>query len=299
MPRPPRRATTALFGRERELEILNEALAEAAEPGTRVVVIRGEAGIGKSVLMHRFLDDAEASATHVFAGRADVLERGVPYAAMHHALARFAPTADSSFQPLVDRLGDAMSLPAAKPEPVAEDRLALVLDAGWRLIRRMVRRGPVVIAVDDLHAADEETISLLRVLSRRLTGMPVLVVVSLRSNLLTPIPAVERFLGEVVADSRVTVIDLGPLRREHVEQLLADLAGEPATPAIVDEVLERSGGNAFFVAELGASLRNELSPSAERPSGRSDHVLLSRGVVVIQRLLPLGGLRGCEAGRAL
>ena len=277
-----------LLGRDRELEMLRQALEEASEPGARVVVVRGEAGIGKSLLLERFLSDVEARGCHVVSGRADPTERSIPYAAWHHALARLTADATTSAPSQVKSLADAITFSADRPGSGASSQVATVFEAAWRLLGRLVEDGPVVVAVDDLHAADEDTLALLGSLARRLVGLPVLLAVTLRANALELNPGVEQFLVQVTADCRVSVVDLGPLGRDDVEQLLTRQTGSYVAPQLVDSVLERSGGNAFFASELGESLRLEGAIGSTASAPGADRQLTSPGLSIIRRVLPWG-----------
>lgn len=267
--------STTLVGRDRELEVLEQALSESAEPGTRAVMVRGEAGIGKSALLEQFLARTAERGTQVVAGRAQAVERGIPYAAVHHAIARLAPHVGPETRRLVERLSRAIGAPSAAGGPV-DERLARALDAALDLIGALAAHRSVVLAVDDLHAADEETLALVGALARRSVGLPVLLVITLRSDLAQASAAVERFLAEVEVDCRASVLELAPLSREGVARVLENLGGEPPSDEVAQNVYERSGGNAFFVAELGAG----FMPSPDQT------VRPSRRTAVIQRLLP-------------
>lgn len=254
-----------------------------------VVVVRGEAGIGKTLLIDKFLEEATKRGAQIIAGRADLLERGIPYAPIHHALARIVPHASESISPLVERAIDAMS---ASSERKLERRTELALDACWRLIHRLAADQTTVLAIDDLHAADEDTIALLAALTRRLAGLPVLILISARSDDLIALGDINRFLAPIASESRTSIIELGPLSKEHVGRILEEIAGGPVAATVVDGVYDRSGGNAFFVAELCAAMsdRGGLQLDTDRRLAlREDRVWPTRSLAVIQRILPLGG----------
>ena len=274
---------TSPIGRDREAQALRLALSEAVEPGSRVVIVRGEAGSGKTLLLEAFLAEAAERGARVIAGRADLSERGVPYAPLHHGLSRLnAQNPSARASDLAERLMDAMT-PSHTGGPFPEgSRSAAVFDAGWRLLSQLAEDGSVVLAIDDVHAADEETLALLASIVRRLAALPVLLVITERTNAIGVGTALDAFHAQLDADCRVSVVEVGELDDEAVERLVRQVAGDVATPDAVRRIGRRTAGNAFVVAELAAALRDEGALDDDRVSS-------SRGLTIVRRLLPSSG----------
>jgi tetratricopeptide (TPR) repeat protein len=220
---------TELVGREAELETIGRLIEAAARGESVVLLVRGEAGIGKTRLLDAFSDRAAERRFAVLRGRATELESDVPFAAVAEAL-----------EPLDDVV---LSTPASPAER-------------WRLHRALRDRldtlpggRPFALVLDDVHWADPATLELLEHLMRRPPERPHLLVAALR-----PGEVAERLL----AIRPAAALDLGPLAREAAEPLLADLDD----PDERERVFTRSGGNPLLLEELALA-----GPGAEAPGG--------------------------------
>ncbi|WP_433037081.1 ATP-binding protein [Actinomycetospora sp. CA-053990] len=198
----------------RELRAWND---EAAREG-RLVLLRGEAGIGKTSLVDAFA----AGRGRVWRGACEAMSTPRPFA------------------PLLD-LGT-----AAGPE------LTTALASGSNpvevfgaVLAALSRRPGQVLVVEDLHWADDATVDLVRYLARRLAEVPALVVVTYRDDEIGPDHPVRVLLGDLASHRAVRRLDLPALSREAVAQL--------AGTADVDELWASTGGNPFFVTEVLAT----------------------------------------------
>src|SRR5262245_16922369 len=181
-------ATDASPPLERDAELAElAALAAAARSGSgRVVVVEGPAGIGKTRLLEVACSDARVSGMSVLSARGAEMERDLGFGAVHQlfgVLVRrvsgaerrrlFAGTA-SLVEPLVLGVADG-------GQPSAEDRFVALHGLYW-LCANLAERAPLVLAVDDAHWVDLPTLRWLQFLSRRLDGLPILVVIAIRSD---------------------------------------------------------------------------------------------------------------------
>ena len=140
-------------------------LERAASGSPAALLIRGEAGIGKSRLVLELSERAGSDFT-LLTGRADDLDAGIPYAVFRDLLAR-AGTIDGAAS-----LRDALDAP-----PEGEDgHVRFVFAAAVSLLRTVA---PAVLVLEDLHVADRESLTLTALLAR-LVDLPVLVVATLR-----------------------------------------------------------------------------------------------------------------------
>jgi DNA-binding NarL/FixJ family response regulator len=220
---------TELVGREAELDAIGRLIEAAAGGKSGLLLVRGEAGIGKTRLLDALSDRAAERRFAVLRGRATELESDVPFAAVAEAL-----------EPLDDV---ALSTPASPAER-------------WRLHRALRDRldtlpggRPFALVLDDVHWADPATLELLEHLMRRPPERPHLLVAAVR-----PGEVAERLL----AIRPAAALDLGPLAREAAEPLLADLDD----PDERERVFTRSGGNPLLLEELARA-----GPGAEAPGG--------------------------------
>ena len=212
--------SVGLVERERELAALEASRAEAAAGRGGVVLVYGEAGIGKTSLVRSFCDDAPL-AGDVLWGACDTL---------------FTPR---PLGPLLDMAhtarGELAEVVAAGVTPHE------VTDA---LERCLAAHTPAVTVFEDVHLADEATLDVLRLLARRLERMPVLVVVTFRDDGLDRWHPLRPVLGEIATTAQVSRLPLSRLSVESVMRLAA-------TEGIVGEELYRKTlGNPFFVMEV-------------------------------------------------
>jgi DNA-binding CsgD family transcriptional regulator len=254
-------ASPTLVGRVEELEVLEAARRRAADGAPAVVLVGGEAGVGKTRLVAELTARCAIEGTRVLAGGCvPVGGDGLPYAPIVEAL-----------RPLLHELGiDAVRelagpswhelghlLPSlGEPEvgpagPAAQARLFELL---LGLLARLSEQAPLVVVVEDLHWADQSTRNLLAFLVRNLRRERVLLLGTFR----TDEPGL-RWLGPWLAEldrgGQVERIELARLdQSETFRQLLGILEAEPVA-SLVDAVFARSQGNPLFTEELLESVR--------------------------------------------
>lgn len=203
-----------LLERAPALAILQRRLEDAQVRGG-VVLVAGEAGIGKSTLLHA----AAASHGTVWWGRCDAL-------ATPHPLAPLLDIAREA------RPGFATQLDGPRPA-----LFAAVID------ELRAAPTPVLVVIEDAHWADDATLDLLKFLGRRIEGTRALLAISFRDDEVTASHPLRRLLGELPA-AAVSRVDLQRLSESTVEAL-ARQAQRP-----VDGVYAATRGNPFFVTEV-------------------------------------------------
>jgi DNA-binding SARP family transcriptional activator len=275
-PAPPAAGEGALpgevfVGRETELAAL-AAVAGAARAGaSQVVLVTGEAGVGKSSLLERLRGTLEADGWLVAAGRCPAAE-GAPAAwawlEVLRALARHAPPGDLAV-PLAPLLQEDQPPAAGGPAPdAAAGRFRLHRAVGaW--LRAAAGARPLALVLDDLHGADAETLALLDSAAEQLADAPVLLVAAYR-----PTDAGAR-LEETLArlarrsPSRLPLDGLPP---SEVGTLVRALHDAPLDPATVSALAERTGGNPFYLRESVRLLASEgaLIALSQVPEGVRD-----------------------------
>src|SRR4051794_9444486 len=228
-PVPPTMRRMRLLEREHPLDVLADRAQRAAAGRGSVVLVAGEAGVGKTVLL-RTLVERLRSTTPPLWGMCDSLSTPRP----------LGPLRD-----VAEELGS--PVPALLRGPAVQHEVfAAVLDA--------LRARPRVFVVEDLHWGDEATLDLVRFLGRRIAGLPVLLVLSYRDALGVGHP-LSPVLGDLVATPDARRLQLAPLSRSAVAELLD---GRGLDPAVVHR---RTAGNPFFISQILAQPESPLPES--------------------------------------
>lgn len=248
-------------GRARELEELARAW-EAVKAGHRqLVVIDGEAGIGKTRLAAEAVEGKALDKALVLRGRCDD-ELPIPYQAFAEALDRYAVSADIDdlrrhvtwggadlchlVASLAQRLPD-LAEGGGSPD---EERSRL-FEAVVAFFRSLTASRPVVLVIDDLHWANRASLLLLRHVVQSLSDAALLIIATVRDDEMDH-PALNETLVRLRREPGVRRITLAGLDREAIAGLVrSDLA--PSTPEEEEELVTRlaqeTGGNPFFLAE--------------------------------------------------
>lgn len=238
---------TRLIGRSQHLTILRDA-SQALETGVGTCLrLEGEAGIGKTMLLQAGLEEMKGRNFTVFSGAAREVEQNLPFAAVVDTLGlkALSPDADAA---AVGRLVVGETSPH-RDEPLLRLR---IVEAIFEFVERSCRNAPCVVAVEDLHWADSESLLMVDRLARRARDLPLLLVCSTRLQpRSTEVAAVATTLAEQGRD-----IVLDPLDRDEVMALVRDaIGGEPGKN--LTHAVDRAAGNPLFVTELVASLIQE------------------------------------------
>lgn len=229
---------TPLVGRAAELERLEGLLdgSTRADHGPAVVDLTGDAGIGKSRLVHELCVRAERRGSTVLRGRATEYERHIPFQPFTDAFTDLDPVALATFPAAAE------VAPVLGATPRLADRFSLHRATAALLAH--VGASPTVLVLDDMHWADAASLELLDHLVRHPVRAPVLLVVARRARQ-TPAPLAAA-LARGADTGAVRRIELGPLReRESVEGLAPDL---PRTEAA--ELFAASEGNPLYLLTL-------------------------------------------------
>jgi len=278
------------IGRETELSTLTAALAAAVAGTPTVVLLGGEAGVGKTRLVEEAAAQARAAGARVLAGSCIELGgEGLPFGPLAHAFrALMRDTAPDELDAL---LGPARSefarvLPDLDPDaalstaPLADGGTARLMELVLGVIERLAEDRPLMFVVEDLHWADRSTLDLVALLVRALRAGSVLVVVSFRTDELHRSHPLRPLVTGWERVRTVHRIELERFGRDDVERQLEAILGAPPSARLVDLVHERSEGNAFLVEEILGAVQSGADPD-QLPLSLRD-VLLTR----VERLSP-------------
>ncbi len=237
-------ADIPLVGRLAELERVGEALASAAAGHGRVIVVEGEAGIGKTRLLDAALDRARGLGMQVFRAHAEEFESRRPFGAVADCLGVTRSSTDPRRAEIAHRLyGGADTEENAGSEfRLVEDMVSLVED--------LCSDGPVVVALDDIQWADPATLLVAHGLARAAPALPLLVILACRP---APRSAELARLLQTLAERGPAPLRLVPLAAEEVVELVGGLLGSQPGPRLARQVAD-AGGNPFFVTELVGAL---------------------------------------------
>lgn len=253
---------TAMQGREAAVEHLQAAYTRAAQGRGEVLLIEGEAGIGKSRLLDEWLSAVvtEPEAPVVLLGGAEASRDGGAVGAFRQAVGEFDKGEDEGAF-VARMLEKTPRLVSAFQAHIAGDAAGkddAALDAGSlggcyeAVLRGLAARGPVVWIVEDLHNADEPTRALFLRLARRAADLPVLLVGSARHGLPDP------WLADLARLERTDRLALDRLGPRELARLMSEFFG---SERLVEElgwsIAQKSDGNPFFAFEILRSLQEQ------------------------------------------
>jgi DNA-binding SARP family transcriptional activator len=309
----PVRAGAPFVGRQRELAELDAALEQSLGGHGGVVLVSGEPGIGKSRLMDELAARARARGAPVLVGRCWEAGGAPAYWPWVQALREDVGEAGAQ------TLRELFPQPDAPPDIDPEGARFRLFEAAVAFLRGATRERPLVLVLDDLHAADEPSLLLLRFIARASAGQRLLVVGAFRDVDPSIRDALAATLADLAREPHVRQVALAGLTEPDVASYVERSAGTEAAPGLVSAIHAETDGNALFVVEVvrlleaegridGADARVRLPPTARAVIGRRLARLPEecRAVLVAAAVLGrefsldvLGRLSGLERGALL
>ncbi|MFG2124143.1 AAA family ATPase [Streptomyces sp. NPDC048710] len=254
-----RSVSPVFVGRTDELDTLNDALARAAAGEPQALLLGGEAGVGKTRLVEEFAAAAcRRAAVVAVGGCVEIGADGLPFAPFSTALRALREALPEEFASagagqeeelarLLPELGEATS------SRHDEQGMARLFELTARLLERVAAAHTVVLVLEDLHWADASTRHLLAYLFRTLRTGRLLVLATYRADDIHRRHPLRPLLAELDRLRTVRRLELARFTREEVGRQIAGIRAAEPDPAQVDEIFERSDGNAFFVEELAVA----------------------------------------------
>jgi DNA-binding winged helix-turn-helix (wHTH) protein/tetratricopeptide (TPR) repeat protein len=256
-----------VVGRESELTVLEAAVQAAAAGSKAAVFVTGEPGVGKTTLVAELVERGDGlDGWFVVRGRC-IRARGgqvEPYFALLDALSELSRSEPDAVRDALDRAAPTWlaQLPSLADEATAErlERRLLgssphrMLREGADAIEELARERAVLVLVEDLQWADEQTLDVLDLLARRAAPVRLVLIATARTD-----PGPHRELVDDLATSgAATHLELGGLDLDGVASLLAERLHVDEVPgSLVDIAARRSSGIPLFVQEITTAWRRE------------------------------------------
>jgi DNA-binding NarL/FixJ family response regulator len=296
-------ATYGFVGRRDERASLRRRIEEAAAGRGGLVLVAGEAGVGKTRLVAEALRESDSRAFSAAASPGDPSPYGPVVDVLRTHLRRSGHDS-TALGPLTQHL--AILLPElGTPPPSSLDRGSL-FEAVRGAFGRIAAGGPGVVFLDDLHWAGEAGLEMLLALLEAVEEAPMLLVGAYRSDELPRGHVLRRFRIELRRRGRLHEIRLGPLSPPEARILAAEALGGYPSPALADILYDRSQGIPFCVEELAAALSDggrlragpeglEIAAGTELPLPES----IRDAVLLRTDRLPAPARRALEAAAVL
>ncbi len=244
-----------VIGRDAEIGALQQTLGHAAEGRGRLMALVGEAGVGKSRLVRQLVSTADDRGLLVLSGRAVPTTAPSPYRPLTEAFLAAGRSGErptgpelTGFEGQIARLVPGWG--AVEAGRLDESPL-LIAEAAVRLLRVLARGRGCVIVLEDLHWADEETISVVEYLADNLGSERVLCIATTRADS----PVTDNLLERLRRSDAADVLPLAPLTRDQQQQMLrACLGVADLSPELATFIVTNSDGVPFLIEELLASV---------------------------------------------
>jgi DNA-binding CsgD family transcriptional regulator len=277
-----------LVGRRTELASVTQALAGGAGP--HVVMVIGEAGVGKTRLLTEAVRGARAAGVTVLAGNCLPLTESVPFLPLSEALralgtapavlTRCAPYVRSELARLIPDW--AAFSTSAEHDPAHGLHRGRLFAALRDLLTALTAEHPCALVIEDVHWADATTLDFLSYLTAVDRDGATRVMLTCREEELDPRKPVGRWFAEVARQAGVNRLTLGRFSRPEVAEQIRGLIPGALPESFVDVVFARAGGNAFFTEQLVAASVGDhggLQPAAGLPASLAP-LLIARAQTV-------------------
>jgi diguanylate cyclase (GGDEF)-like protein len=266
--------TPHLVGRENEVRQLKNLLEGVQKEGGKLILIHGEAGVGKTRLLKELRQVVERRGGGVLSGSCHQETRSIPYYPFREAFKHFFEERKDEGLSLLQNLPDYSQIEIARLLPGIKEMELSELDRSpdpfrlfeaVRLFLQILSAGerrdvPLFFLIEDLHWTDEATLDILRYLARNLKEAKVLLCTTYRSEEAKGEKgtSLSRFADSLRSDKLSMEIPLQPLSSEGVSTMLRLLYPGTNISADFQELLhEMTGGNPFFVEEVLRSLEGD------------------------------------------
>jgi len=275
-----------LVGRERELAFLAENWQLGRDGGCSLLLVRGEAGVGKTRLVQEFSAPLQWQGARILQGRCYEFEGVLPYQPVAEALKSLSPALAAGVaaelpgwvSAQVARL--APDLFAATPKGAAlktGGEQTQLFEGVARFLAGLATQESVLLVFEDLHWATDSTLQLLYYLARHLTDLPLLIVGTLRPEAMSPAHTLATLGRRLERERMARRMQLHPLSAAAVEALIAQLAGDgESVRPLARRLYRETEGNPFYLIEMIKMLFEQDAIHLEAGVWQGDFVALSQ-----------------------
>jgi DNA-binding CsgD family transcriptional regulator/tetratricopeptide (TPR) repeat protein len=272
-----------LLERESELTAIESSLRGAAAGEGGLLLIEGEAGAGKTVLLREGLRRAEALGARVLRARGGEYEREFPYGVVRQL---FEPVLDGG-EGRAGLIGSAAMAAPAFEGTGAGDSFSIQHGLYW-LVAELTDAAPLVIAVDDAQWADAASLQALLYIGRRLPDMRAALTMTVRTG---EDQEALRVLDALRGEPHARLVKPKPLSVAAVTALATEEAGWTPSDRFAGACRAATGGNPFLLAELFRALtEEEVDPTEESPERLARLAAAGASGAILGRLARLGRL---------
>lgn len=267
-----------LVGRAEELRQLGQTLQRVLAGQGRLVLLAGEAGVGKTRLAYELLQAAITAGATVISAACQPLERQLPFAPLADSLGRYLHSLPEA---TLRRLPAATLAQLVQIAPTLQDRLPdlhppftdnllgseesrqRLIDGLVGFLAKLASERPLLFFLDDLHWADAETLVVLSRLTQRLAELPLLLLLAYRSDDLAENEELATLLHAFQRSGQPQGLTLARLTLDQVHELLQQVTSppDPDSRALAAMLYAITGGNALFVAEALRDLQERALTS--------------------------------------
>jgi predicted ATPase/DNA-binding winged helix-turn-helix (wHTH) protein len=268
------RAGDPFVGRDAELAALERAWGEARTGRGRVAVISGEAGIGKTRLANELLARAQADGGRAVFGFSPASDGAAPLWPWSRALRAWSDQEEEGTLEAIARdarVDLALLLPeratghaSASWSEAAPTRFE-ALDQLDRLVAALAARRPLVVMLDDLHAADRSSLRALELVARGAASLPLLLLTIYREGELAPDHPLQGVLAALGRDPELVRLAVAPLAPSAADRLVATLSRAEIPREVSHAIQGRAAGNPLFLRELVGAWMQDRGDAAELP----------------------------------
>ncbi len=281
LPQLGRQFADIFVGREQELAELQAQIKHSLQGNGRLVVLAGEAGVGKTRLAYNALQSASEAGATVLSSSCQQIERTLPFAPLADGIGRYLhalPEESLHGLPMASLTQMAQIIPSLQdllPELLSptsdahihtDEHRQRLIEGIVAFLAELARLRPLLLFMDDLHWADQDTLAVLSRLAQRLREMPIFLLLAYRTDDLPENEALITLLHAFNRTEQAQVIGLERLSIEAVREFVEHFSGEMGRDAseLVDFLYEATQGNALFVTEALRDLQERYQSSEDQ-----------------------------------
>jgi tetratricopeptide (TPR) repeat protein len=262
MPTATGQSPDQLVGRNAEIDVINDAIGRIADGRGSVLLFAGEPGIGKSTLARTGAELANAGGVPVYWGfswEAGGAPAYWPWTQLLRSLIAEQQVSTEQLRPLAQILPEVSAGDAPSSELQPDQARFQLLEAVRTLLAALANASPFMLVLEDLHAADSDSLHLLHYVARHITSLPILIVGTFR-DVEARSKADTEALWRTSRDA--TVLKLSHLGEADIREYLALRGGKTSDEEAVQKLLSTTAGNPLFLSELVELLAHDADAAA-------------------------------------